>query len=70
MTTIWERSGGAYYATVTGSDGETRFHLVVESDGRRWDWTVWRPGEALQAARHGVAPTVQGAIRRAEAAAE
>lgn len=63
MTLIWERSGNVYYATVRGPVGEARVHLVVESDGSRWDWTVWRPGEDLHEARHGVAGTVQDAMR-------
>ena len=66
---IWERSVEAYYATVTAPDGDARFHLVVESDGDRWDWITWRPGQTEQEARHGHADTVQEAMREAEQAA-
>jgi hypothetical protein len=68
MTVIWERSGEAYYATVMAPSGEVRFYLVVEGDGSRWDWTIWRPGEDHHTARHGVAATVQEAMREAEGA--
>lgn len=67
---IWEREGEAYYATVTGPDGEAEFHLIVESDDDSWHWAVWRPGEDQYAARHGAAHTVQDAMREAEGAAE
>jgi hypothetical protein len=69
MILIWERSGEAYYAAVAGPDDETRFHLVVESDGSRWDWTVWCPGEDEHTGRHGVAATIQDAMRDAEGVA-
>jgi hypothetical protein len=69
MTLIWERSGDVYYATVRAPVGEARVHLVVESDGNRWDWTAWRPGEDLHEARRGVAGTVQEAMWDAERAA-
>ena len=66
---IWERSGEAYYATVAGPAGETLFHLIVESDGDRWDWAVWRPGEDRDQARHGRAVMLHGAMWDAEQAA-
>jgi hypothetical protein len=68
MTVIWEQSGEAYYATVTAPSGEVAFHLIVESVGGYWDWAVWRPDEGRNAARHGIAATVQEAMREAERA--
>jgi hypothetical protein len=69
VTVIWERSGQAYYATITGPVGEVRFHLVVEPNSERWDWVAWRPGETRRLARIGHAGTVQGAMSEAESAA-
>jgi hypothetical protein len=66
MTVLWERSGEAYYATVTGPDGEVRFQMIVEPAGDRWDWAVWRAGEDQFVASHGVVRTVQDAMREAE----
>jgi hypothetical protein len=68
VTVIWERSGEAYYATLTEPSDEIGFHLIVESDRDRWDWAVWRPGEKPQTSRHGVADTVQNAMQDAERA--
>jgi hypothetical protein len=65
---IWERSGEAYYATIREPSGEISFHLIVESDGGRWDWAVWRPGEKPPGSRHGIADTVQDAMKDAERA--
>jgi hypothetical protein len=45
-----------------------RAHEPVETDGDRWDWLVWRPGESPDEARHGVAASVQDAMRAAEGA--
>ena len=66
---IWEREDGIYYASVTAPSGEVRFRLTVESFGDRWDWSVWRPGDDPARASHGVAGTVQDAMREAELAA-
>ena len=68
MALVWERDGNAYYATVTYPSGDPRFHLIVESDGTRWDWNVWPPGDE-SGAHHGHADTVQEAMREAEWAA-
>jgi len=65
---IWERSGGAYYATIVEADGEIAFHLVVESNGARWSWIVWRPGDTNEEVRHGVGASVHEAMRAAEQA--
>ena len=70
MTMIWERSGEAFFGTVTELAGDVRFHLAVEFDGIRWDWAVWRPGEDRDAARHGATATRHGAMWQAERATE
>jgi hypothetical protein len=66
---IWERSGDAYYAVVIGSDDKALIRLVVEPHGNQWDWVVWRPDQGPDKARHGIAGTVQEAMRDAESAA-
>jgi hypothetical protein len=65
---IWERSGEAYYAIIRKPSGEIGFHLIVESDGTGWDWAVWRPGEKPQTSLHGIADTIQDAMKDAERA--
>ena len=60
---------GLFAAVINGS--KARCHLVVERlpNGHEWDWTVWRPGEPPEHARHGVAASAPAAMRAAEAAA-
>jgi hypothetical protein len=65
---IWERDGETFHATLESTDGTTRFHFVVERLNHGWDWTVWRPDDPVASARHGVADTVQEAMRQAEEA--
>jgi hypothetical protein len=38
MAVIWERSGRSFHGTNAGTEGEARFHLIVEPLGNRWDW--------------------------------
>ena len=64
---IWERSGEAYYATVTGPDDEVLIRLIVEPHGDLWDWTVWRIEDDHYKARKGIASTARDAMRDAEA---
>ena len=68
MAVVWERDGDAYYATVEYPTGTVRFRLVVERMDHAWDWTVWKPGNPEVSVRHGVADTVQDAMREAESA--
>ncbi len=67
---IWERSGDMYHATARTESGEVRFHLVVERLNHAWDWSVWRPDEQVEKARHGVSDTIQDAMRSAEEAVQ
>jgi hypothetical protein len=59
------------FATLVAPRGHTCYHLIAErlpaDDG--WDWTVWRPGDAREAARHGSAPDAATAMMAAEGAA-
>jgi hypothetical protein len=68
---VWERSGDAFYATVWDTDGKAVLRLIVEPlpEGM-WDWSVWVGGEPVEAAKRGVARTVQEAMRDAESASE
>lgn len=67
----WRKVDDALYASVFNGPNSARYHLIVERlpNGRGWDWTVWRPGDAPEAARHGVAPSAADAMRAAEIAA-
>ena len=70
MRRRWRRADDALFAAViSGRDG-TRYHLIAEQlpSDDSWDWTVWRPGDAPTAARHGVAASAVEAMRAAEAA--
>jgi hypothetical protein len=69
MPVIWERSGGAFYASVAGLGGGIPIRLIVEFDRDHWDWMVWRADEDRDKARQGLAGTVQEAMRDAEKAA-
>ena len=69
-TMVWERSGDLYHATLRSPFGEVIFHLVAEKLGRAWDWSVWRPADPPERARHGVRVSVQEAVRDAEAAVQ
>ena len=70
MPVVWERDGDADYASVEYPVGTIRYGLVVEKMDGTWDWSVWKPDNPGVSARHGVADTVQGAMREAEGAAE
>jgi hypothetical protein len=67
---VWERSGRAFHATVEAPSGSVLFHLIVEElpDGA-WDWAVWHPGGPSSPGQHGVATSVQEAMRAAKEAA-
>jgi hypothetical protein len=69
MNLVWEKSGDAFYSTVTDLAGVILWHLIVESDATGWDWAVWRPGEDTASARRGMAVTAHGAMWDAERAA-
>jgi hypothetical protein len=64
---LWERSGGAYYATVIDHGDMARFHLFVERIEHRWQWIAWRPGDN-SSVKSGVADNPSDAMRRAEGA--
>jgi RNA:NAD 2'-phosphotransferase (TPT1/KptA family) len=66
----WRKVDEALFAAVINGSDRTRYHLIAERlpSGSGWDWTVWRPGDAPEAARHGIAPTAAAAMRAAEAA--
>jgi hypothetical protein len=66
MSLVWEKSGEAFYATVTDLAGLVRGHLIVEPGGIGCDWAVWRPGEHKASAKHGRAATLHGAMWDAE----
>lgn len=68
MTVIWERSDDGYYATIRKPSDEVQFHLTVEKYNNHWDWAVWRPGQDKRTAAHGLAGTVQEAMKAAELA--
>jgi hypothetical protein len=69
MPVVWERDGNdAYFATVENATGGVRYRLVVERMNGSWDWMVWNPGYPAVSARHGVAETVQDAMKAAEQA--
>ena len=66
----WRRVDDGLFAAVMKGGDQARYHLVVERlpNASGWDWTVWRPGDAPDAARHGVAPSSAEAMRAAERA--
>jgi hypothetical protein len=68
----WRKVDDALFAAVINGRDRARYHLLVERlpNGSGWDWTVWRPGDPPEAARHGVAPSAAAAMRAAEAAVE
>ena len=68
MTVVWEKDGVGFYATIIEPTGEILFHLTVEKYNERWDWAMWRPGQDQRTATHGLANTVDGAMRAAELA--
>ena len=67
----WTRVDGTLFATVVAGHGRARYHMIAERlpADNGWDWTVWRPGDALDTARHGYAPGVVTAMAAAEGAA-
>lgn len=67
----WYKAQNALFATVLIRPGQLRYRLIVEPLPRRdgWDWTVWRPGDAEETARHGRASSVVSAMAAAEDAA-
>ena len=67
MRPRWCKVDEAFFAAAAaGHNGS--YHLTVEQlpDHDGWDWTVWRPGEAPEVARHGQAFSVEAALRAAE----
>ena len=63
MRPRWCKVDEAFFAAATaGHNGS--YHLTVEQlpDHDGWDWTVWRPGEAPEVARHGQALSVEAAL--------
>jgi hypothetical protein len=68
MSVLWERDGDAFYGTTRTLDGGTLFHLIAEQVNHHWDWSVWRPDQPPEMARHGVADTAQEAMQAAEEA--
>jgi hypothetical protein len=71
MRQRWRKVDGALFAAAIGGRDGAPYHLIVEQlpNGSDWDWTVWRPGDAPEDARHGVARDAAAAMRAAEAAA-
>jgi hypothetical protein len=68
MSIVWEPSDEGYCATIRGPSDEILFHLTVEKYNDRWDWAMWRPGQDQRTATHGLADTVDEAMRAAELA--
>ncbi len=65
----WSEAGPRMFAAETaGRDGATIRMTVETMAGRRWEWIVWEQGKAA-ATRHGIARSVQTAMRAAEAEA-
>ena len=64
----WHNSDDTLSATVVS--GGVGYHLIVEPlpRGDRWDWTLWHPGDALEAARHGDASSAEIAMQAAKTA--
>lgn len=61
----WERSGGAFYASICDDAGQPVIHGVAEALTRdEWTWMVWNPSVA----RTGTAGTAHDAMRSAEIA--
>lgn len=69
MRPRWCKEDEAFFAAVTAGRDGTRYHLTAERlpRGDDWDWTVWRPGDAPEAACHGHEPSADAALRAAEA---
>ncbi len=65
---LWRNAEAALFATVQAEAGDIRYRLIIEPLPRRdgWDWTVWRPGDAGNASRHGRASSVVSAMAAAE----
>jgi hypothetical protein len=64
---VWECQRGVFHATILDPDGAPRSHLVVNSNGIWWEWTVLRPGaEWTSAVEHGRTVTRHGAMWDAE----
>ena len=67
----WCEVDEASFAAVAAGRNGSRYHLTAErlpGDDGRWDWTVWRQGEAPETARHGNELSAEAALRAAEAA--
>jgi hypothetical protein len=66
----WNKAGDTLFAAIVSGRNGARYHVLVEplpqTDG--WDWTVWRPGDAPEAARNGDAPSVEAATQAAKSA--
>jgi hypothetical protein len=71
MSLGWSKVDEALFAATSGCNG-ARYQLIAEQlpDTDGWDWAVWRLGDAPATARHGDAPSVQAAIKAAEAAVQ
>jgi hypothetical protein len=71
MRPRWCKEDEALFAAATDGRNGTRYHLTAErvpAEGGGWDWTIWRPGDAPEAACHGCEPSAEAALRAAEAA--
>lgn len=66
----WRKIDDGLFAAAINDDAQIRYHLLVESlpNDSGWDWTVWRPGDAPDAAHHGIASSAVEAMRAAERA--
>jgi hypothetical protein len=60
-----------FFATLVGRRDGALYHLIAERlpGDVGWDWTVWRPGDACETARYGLASGVAMAIAAAQRAA-
>jgi hypothetical protein len=67
----WSKAEDILSATLVARDGGARYHLIAERlpADSGWDWTVWRPGDALTNSRYGYAPGAITAMTAAEGAA-
>ena len=62
---------GLFALSVVGRDC-ARYQLIAERlpEHAGWDWTVWRIGDAVDAARHGDASSAAAAMLAAEGAVQ
>lgn len=68
MRVSWELEETTLFATGISDHGRSQFALVAEQLPQlpRWDWTVWKRGDAASIVHHGYALTALAAMSAAQ----